>query len=161
MVAYLYPYNPQWHHRYLNEAEVIKQASVIDLDLYHIGSTAIKGMYAKDCIDILGVISSFNEGKKIIKHLESLDYEYRGEYGVKGRHYFSKNQPNKFHLHIFTQSSEEIIKHLHYVNVMSKSPKLVEEFNIIKQKIFKLHPTDKTKYQQQKSSFYEKVANNI
>ncbi len=55
MTSYLHAYNPQWPQRYQQESELIKQASIIDLQLFHIGSTSVKGLYAKDCIDILGV----------------------------------------------------------------------------------------------------------
>jgi GrpB-like predicted nucleotidyltransferase (UPF0157 family) len=157
MTSYLHAYNPQWPQRYQQESELIKGALIIDLRLFHIGSTAIKDLYAKDCIDILGVIDNFQLGEKIINSLEILGYEYRGEYGIKGRHYFSKTKPDKIHLHIFAAKSEEINKHLHFVKVMSKDAKLVEELNLTKRRLFELYPHDKAKYQQEKAYFYEKI----
>lgn len=157
MTAYLHPYNHQWPKRYQSEAKAIKQVSTINLDLYHIGSTALPGLYAKDCIDMLGVIDSFQHGKEIINVLESLNYEYRGDYGIKGRHYFAKNLPHKFHLHIYVKGSAQIKKHLKYVEKMSKNLDLVLEFNQIKQDLAEKYPTDKNKYQQNKSFFYKKI----
>ncbi len=158
MTSYLQPYNPQWPKRYQQEIKHIKEISNIDLELFHIGSTVITNLWAKNCIDILGVIKDFPEGIKVIKPLESVGYEYRGEYGINGRHYFAKTQPNKFHLHIFSQGAEAISKHLHYVNVMNKHPKLVVEFNAFKQQLLKIYPKDKSMYQLGKAQFYDKIS---
>ena len=133
--AYLQPYNPLWPKRFDQESELIIQATTLNLKLFHIGSTAVEGLYAKDCIDILGSLANIEQAKGIIKALGQLGYEYRGEYGISGRYYFAKSQPNKFHLHIYAQGAESIKKHLNYVKVMSENPKYVEEFNDLKQKL--------------------------
>ena len=52
MTQYLHPYNPQWPNRYQNESKKIKQVSEIKLNLYHIGSTAISGMYAEQTVQV-------------------------------------------------------------------------------------------------------------
>lgn len=151
-------HNREWAARYRAESEKIQSAISVKLYLHHIGSTAVPHLSAKDCIDILGVVENFEDGKELIEPLESLKYEYRGEYGIKGRHYFAKDERGKVHLHVFEQGSKEIQKHLHFVHVMSANPDLVEEFNRIKRELVKRFPDDRSRYQQEKAFFYEKVA---
>ncbi len=86
-----------------------------------------------------------------------LGYQYRGEYGIKGRYYFAKTAPLKFHLHAFIQGAVEIDKHLYFVKFMSENPELVKEFSAIKQQIYRQYPSDKSRYQQEKAFFYEQI----
>ncbi len=107
---------------------------------------------------MLGVIEKCEDGKDLVEPLELLEYEYRGEYGIKGRHYFAKSRKRKVHLHVFEQGSKEVQKHLHFVHVMAANPDLVEEFNRIKRELVERFPDDRSRYQQEKAFFYEKVA---
>ena len=158
MSSYIFQYNPKWADWYVEESDQIRKTILIEINLYHIGSTAVPNMHAKECIDILGEINDYDEGKNIIKPLESLGYEYRGEYEIEARHYFSKYKNRKVHLHVFPKGHCEIDKHLHFVDVMSKNPELVEEFVKIKKELFELYPQDRSGYQEEKKFFYEKVA---
>ena len=157
MNQYIFEYNPQWADWYLEEARLIKSETPINIKLFHIGSTAIVNMHAKQCIDILGEVESFEDGSMLIKPLEGLGFEYRGEYGIKGRHYFTKKSLRKVHFHIFEKGAAEIAKHLHFVEVMSSHPELVEELIEIKKNLQSLYLDDKSRYQEDKGFFYEKV----
>ena len=80
MNPYILQYNPKWADWFFEESCLIKNAVLININLYHIGSTAIPNMYAKECIDILGEIDNYEEGIRLVKPLERLGFEYRGEY---------------------------------------------------------------------------------
>ena len=156
LAPYLFEHNPLWADWYLQTSQLIRSEVSVNIDLYHIGSTAIPNLMAKECIDILGVIENVETAKNLIEPLEKLGFEYRGEYGIKGRYYFAKKEPIKLHFHIFKKGSAEIKKHLQFIEVMSKAPELVQELNEIKRNLHSLYPNDKNQYQQGKSSFYQK-----
>ena len=155
---YIYPYSLEWKHLYLLEEKSILEKVSINFKLHHIGSTSVVDMYAKGCVDILGVVESFEAGRVLIPLLESLGYIYRGEYGIANRHYFVKKNPDNFHLHIFPHGSKEIEKHLKFCRVMAQYPELVKEFIEIKLTLQNKYPHDKDRYQEEKSFFYAKVA---
>ena len=157
MTQYIFEHNPLWADWYTEEAAQIESETPISIKLFHIGSTAIPNMFAKECIDMLGEIESYEEGNKLIEPLKKLGFEYRGEYGIKSRHYFSKTNPRKVHCHIFVKGSVEIDKHQHFVDVMANHPELVAELIEIKKDLQSLYPNDKNRYQQEKSFFYEKI----
>jgi GrpB-like predicted nucleotidyltransferase (UPF0157 family) len=68
--------------------------------LHHIGSTSVSGLYAKDCIDMLGIAQNINEVAEKKELLIELGYTHKGAYGIEDREYFSKDLRN-VHLHIF------------------------------------------------------------
>lgn len=98
------PYDPEWPHRFEAEAERIRNAlGAVVVEIKHIGSTAVPGIAAKPTIDIaVGVRRLDDVSGEAIAAIEALDYVYRGEAGVPGRHYFRRGPryPRLFHLSI-------------------------------------------------------------
>ena len=97
---YLFPHKPEWQLEFEQEKASLTASYRGEIKLFHIGSTAIKGLYAKDCIDILGVVEEIAEIGRFKQDLIKLGFDGRGEYGIPGRAYFSKTH-RKVHLHIF------------------------------------------------------------
>jgi len=155
-VAYLYPYTSQWPEDYRQEALAIGAAYVGAIELYHIGSTAIEGLFAKDCIDILGVVPDLTQVQANVKSLEHLGFNYKSSYGIEGREYFSKDA-RKVHFHIFQQGNASIKKHLGFVQIMKSRPDLIDQLNRLKLELESKYPFDKHCYQQEKTFFYDEV----
>ncbi|PWQ99555.1 GrpB family protein [Leucothrix arctica] len=153
---YIYPHKAEWFDEYQYEAELIQAAYNGSITLKHIGSTAVEGLYAKDCIDILGIVSDLSVVQKSVAALKELGYKHKGSYGIEGREYFSKPH-RQVHLHIFQEGSAEIDKHFGFVQLLQTTPELLLELNTLKQALHTKHPTDKNKYQLEKSSFYYKI----
>jgi GrpB-like predicted nucleotidyltransferase (UPF0157 family) len=153
---YLYKHKTEWAQEYNRARNAIISSYGSGLELHHIGSTAIEGLKAKDCIDILGVVPSIAIISDKKERLIELGYEYRGAYGIQGREYFSKKH-RKIHLHIFQSGDFNIIKHLNFVNVMRANPRLIDELNVIKQQLHTKFPNDREAYQIGKKYFYDKI----
>jgi len=81
-------YDPAWPERYDSEAERLRETlGAIVVEIEHVGSTAVPGIAAKPTIDIaVGVRRIQDIGSAQIAAMEELDYVYRGEAGVPGRH---------------------------------------------------------------------------
>ncbi|WNC68180.1 GrpB family protein [Thalassotalea nanhaiensis] len=153
---YLYPHNNQWKFEFEHEKDSIISNYEGKIDIFHIGSTAIKGLYAKDCIDLLGVVRDISEVSILKQNLIDLGYDYKGEYGISGREYFSKKQ-RKVHFHIFQSGDLNIEKHLNFVKVMQGNSELIAELNQIKQQLQAKYPKDKNYYQSEKEFFYNRI----
>ena len=157
---YLFPHNNEWKSEFENEKNSIISAYEGEIEIFHIGSTAINGLYAKDCIDLLGIVKKISEVTTLKHSFINLGYVYKGEYGVSGRAYFSKKQ-RKVHLHIFQTGDANVLKHLNFVKVMESNLKLITELNQIKQKLHVKYPNDKETYQKQKEFFYNRINNRL
>ena len=151
---YLYPHNKKWKDEYDIESCLILSSYGGGIELHHIGSTAIEGLVAKDCIDILGVVESLPEIRRRKKSITDLGYRYKGEYGFSGREYFSKTI-RKVHLHIFQEGDPSIRKHLNFIDVMNGSDPLIEDLNKLKKHLHEKYPADKNSYQREKEYFYK------
>ncbi|MBT4790134.1 MAG: GrpB family protein [Halobacteriovoraceae bacterium] len=79
-------------------------------------STAIKGIVAKPIIDIVGTVSDLQELDLLKSKLARIGYDYKGEYGIKGRRYsvlYNSEQTKAFcHLHIFKEGTKELHNHI-------------------------------------------------
>lgn len=153
---YLFPYNEAWPGEYLKQVQYIESACNGGLRLHHIGSTAVEGLFAKDCIDILGVVDELERVQYFIGPLATLGFEYRAEYGVPGRAYFAKAK-RKVHLHIFQTGNPNIAQHLRFVQLMTTRPDLVSKLNQLKCELAAKYPSDKDAYQREKAVFYQAI----
>ena len=155
LAMYILPHNPAWKDIFDSVSRAIREKVSIEIELHHIGSTAINNLSAKNCIDILGVIEDFEVGLTIIKPIEDLGFIYKGEYGIQQRHYFSKPGDPKIHFHICPRGHEQIQRHLHFVKVMRSSPNLIKELNEFKDGLARKF--SKEIYQVKKEPFYDKI----
>jgi len=153
---YIYPHNIQWASEYTQESKAIILSYGAGLKLHHIGSTAVKGLYAKDCIDVLGIVSSLSEVQTKKESFIRLGYSYKGEHGINGREYFSKLK-RKVHLHIFETGDINIARHLNFLSIMKSTPALVAKLNNLKNHLHNKYPDDKESYQKEKVCFYNKT----
>jgi GrpB-like predicted nucleotidyltransferase (UPF0157 family) len=77
--VFLVPWTNKWIREFEAEKQFIQKAiGQYTLNIHHIGSTAVKGLIAKQIIDIAIEIKNFSDGEKCVTALEGLGYLYRG-----------------------------------------------------------------------------------
>lgn len=154
----LMPYAPEWKLYFEREKAALQQVlgSKI-LDIQHVGSTSIPGMLAKPIIDIAIAVIDFEEAKACIPFVESLGYEYKGEFGIPHRHYFVKGDPRLFHIHMSEISSHEWQNTLLFRDYLRHHPAVAEEYAQLKQQLAMQFPQDREAYLNGKTAFVERV----
>jgi GrpB-like predicted nucleotidyltransferase (UPF0157 family) len=148
------PYDARWPEIFKREAAIIREALGENcLDIYHIGSTAVPGLAAKPIVDIMPVVKDIN------KVCEIPQYIAMGEYGIVGRRYFYKeeNKLRKVHIHIFQDSSPEIIKHLRFRDWMRNNGDDLEKYANLKILLADKFPNDIDKYCSGKKDFITSI----
>lgn len=153
---YLYPHNENYAIEFEQEKQSIISAYPEEIDVFHIGSTSVKGLYAKNCIDLLGVVKDIAKVNSLKQSITGLGYVYKGENGIAGREYFSKNQ-RKVHLHIFQYDDANVEKHLKFNRIMQGNTALIDELNQLKQALHHKYPNNKDSYQKEKAPFYDRI----
>lgn len=79
-------YSSKWEAGFEEEAEKIKRILKENcIAIYHIGSTAVKGLKAKPVIDIMPVVEDICRVDDQAAEFEKIGYEYLGEFGIAGR----------------------------------------------------------------------------
>jgi GrpB-like predicted nucleotidyltransferase (UPF0157 family) len=159
-VVRLVLYSPEWA-KLFDEEKRLLMALIGDyvLDIQHIGSTSVPGLIAKPILDIGIAIEDFEEGKRCIQPIESLGYEYKGENGIPGRHYFVKGNPTTHHLHIVEINSEEWKKNITFRDSLRKNEMLAEEYAKLKLELAEKFKYNRVAYTDGKTDFINYVLN--
>ncbi|MHA1864784.1 MAG: GrpB family protein [Candidatus Thorarchaeota archaeon] len=132
------PYNHSWSAQY--EQEITKIKKVLENEIvstHHIGSTSIPGMSAKPIIDILLEVKDIARIDSYNNEMMVLGYEPRGELGIPGRRYFSRDEPKDVrthHIHSFQSGDIGLERHLAFRDYMIAHPddaKIYSELKIV------------------------------
>lgn len=133
------PYDPTWVLAFADEAGDIRSAlQHEEMEVHHMGSTAIPGMFAKPIIDILLIVPGLELLDAKVASMTALGYEAMGEFGSAGRRYFRKDAPNGLRthqVHAFEAGSAGARRHLAFRDYMRSHPEAAQEYSILKQRL--------------------------
>jgi len=88
----LVPHNPEWSQLADEEAQLLlDHISAPIIGVYHLGSTSIPGIKAKPILDFVIEVENLDEIIQSIESFEELGYCSKGEYGIPGRQFFTKD----------------------------------------------------------------------
>lgn len=159
----LAPYTPQWIDR--------AEALIADLQtaapggflaLHHVGSTAVPGLSAKPVIDLLGEVESLTRIDAARSALAGLGWRWRGENGVAGRRYFTRDDPatgeRAVHLHVHAAGDPMIAWHLAFRDRLRAEPATAAAYEGEKARCAALHPDDSGAYAACKKAWTDGVA---
>ena len=83
------PYDSRWAEEFEAIKQEIRQAlGELALAIEHVGSTSVKGMSAKPCIDIDVVIEDYTVFDETVSRLAAIGYIHEGDLGIADRHAF-------------------------------------------------------------------------
>ena len=154
------PYDPQWPMLYDKEAKTIRAILADSLvAIYHIGSTAVPGLCAKPIIDIMPVVRQIDTVDLHNQAFAQLGYEVMGEFGIPGRRYLRKGNPERTHqIHIFAlPSTHDIRRHLAVRDYLRTHPKEAQAYGSLKQTLAQQFPWDIERYCDGKDAFVKRL----
>ena len=154
----LVSYSPAWHVLFEREKKTLLVAMQgVVLKIEHIGSTSIPDMEAKPIIDMAAVIPSIDIVEKCLQPLAAVGYEYRGEYGLPGRHFFTKGTPHTHYLHIVAQGSDHWTAWLAFRDYVSSHRDVADEYSLLKRNLAKAYQEDRDAYTKAKGEFISRI----
>jgi GrpB-like predicted nucleotidyltransferase (UPF0157 family) len=159
----LVDYDPAWPACFEEAASAIRAASGgLVITVEHIGSTAVAGLRAKPVIDLMPGLGRHEDGPAIVPAMAALGYEYRGEYGVPGRHYFTQwvdDDPHawKHNVHCYAVGHREWVRHLVFRDALRADPVLRAAYAALKDELALRFPESVEGYAEAKSVFVERV----
>lgn len=137
------PYDPAWADQFRRECKWIKkQLGRNCMAVYHIGSTAVEGMWAKPTVDILVTVKDLNK----VSALNG--YDSFGENGISGRLFFVKGgDVHEFHVHVYDKDDQvNIQRHLAVVEYLNNNERKREEYSQLKAYLAQAYPEDPEGY---------------
>jgi len=147
-------YTPAWRILFNSEKKALLIAlRGLALGIEHIGSTSIPDMDAKPIVDIAVAVASLDEIQKCVQPLSSVGYEYKGEYGLPGRHFFTKGTPHTHYLHVVAKESQYWNAWLLFRDYLAGNSNAAKEYSNLKQDLAKKYESDRDAYTKAKSKF--------
>ncbi|CAN5276333.1 GrpB family protein [soil metagenome] len=150
------PSDPAWPA--LHETEAAQLRAAFDpafVEIHHIGSTAIKGVFAKPIIDMLMIVDDLNLLDARSDAMRRLGYRCKSEFGIPGRRYFSKPHEGvrTHHVHAFESGSAGAARHLAFRDYMNRHPEAAQAYSALKQGLAARFPDDMQSYVDGKAEF--------
>ncbi len=159
----LLPYDPEWPARFEEAKAAILAACGGGLTaIEHVGSTSVPGLGAKPYLDLMPGLRAFEDAAAMLDPMAGLGYEYRGEYGLPGRHYFTKWVEGDAHVwkhnvHTYAVGHIEWTRHLVFRDALRADAGLRQEYWDLKVALSKQFPDNIDAYARAKSEFVERV----
>jgi len=153
------PHNSLWKNHFLREANKINNIMKAEIvNIHHIGSTSIPGIYAKPIIDILVEVKDINKVDNYYEEVKGLGYIARGEWGISGRRYFVKGMSERtHHVHIYQNGSSEIKRHLLFRDYLIEHPEEAKQYEELKKMLADKYRYDTAGYIDGKDAFIKEI----
>lgn len=161
----LQQYSKDWIEKYNKEAENIKKIFGSEIiDIQHIGSTAIPGLYAKPIIDIAVFVKSIENISHFNKPLENIGYSYKPDMSSVERIFLRKGEPVEYHLSIACPLHTYWERQILFRDYLISHPEYIKEYENLKRETIKELPESDFKdlsrskgYSAKKGPFVEKI----
>lgn len=148
-------YCAAWPSSFAAEKDLIENFIPIgDMQIYHIGSTAVPMLAAKPVIDILLVTDDVSKLDDCAGAFEKINYTCKGEFGIPGRRYYQKGGHLRSHqIHAFSGGAERVTKFLAFKHYLINHPEIATEYAALKIAAAFNCAHDINKYSQLKQEF--------
>lgn len=158
----LLPHDSAWAEQAGHEAARLHLAlGSILLRVHHVGSTAIPQIVAKPILDLIPEFTSLAALDAARATMESLGYDWRGEYGLPDRRYCTLSDPQpgqrRIHAHCYASGSAEIARHLAFRDYLCAHPQIAQAYAAEKQRCRTLNPHDSGAYSAAKHAWIQPV----
>lgn len=150
------PHDTDWAFAFAREADrILAGVSFEVVKIHHIGSTAVRGIYAKPIIDILIEVKDIDAVDRNATDMVRLDYEAMGAYGVPGRRYFRRytDGHRSHHVHAYPEGHSEIERHLVFRDYLRANRRAAERYGRHKLEVAARYPDDLSGYAKAKADF--------
>lgn len=152
----LYPHSEEWtilfQRERINLYNCIKEEII---DIQHVGSTSISGMYSKPIIDIVVGIKDFKDGFRLIDDVQSIGYNFKGSLGKSNRFFFWKGNEssNTHNLHIVEYGDENWENQILFRDFMNNHSDYREKYFSLKMELGNKYKDDRYEYTKEKTEF--------
>ena len=154
----LMPHAPQWAQAFEEaRSAIVAACGAYVLDVLHVGSTAILGIAAKPVIDMMPLLARHEDGFACVPAMAALGFEFRGDGGLSGRHYFIKGQPRTHHVHMYASDHPEVGRHIRFRDYLRQHPEQASAYEALKRELAARCGGDTRAYSDAKSEFCARI----
>jgi len=165
------PYDPAWPVLFAGERDALLASLSAGspptaAQIEHIGSTSVPELAAKPILDLLVGIPDHGDLAVLpdagvglvapyVAAFASVGYEYRGEHGLPGRHFFTKGELRTHHLHMVGRDSDAWRTHLLFRDHLRRDLDAARAYEALKRGLAERYADDREAYADGKVEFIE------
>src|SRR3972149_1448101 len=153
-------YTGEWLEAFEEERDrLVAAGGLLAIAIEHVGSTSVPGLCAKPVIDIAIGVTDLLTGKECIGPLSNLGYEYKGDAGISGRHFFAKGNPeNRTHyVHVEPLNGVLWRNHILFRDYLRCHPDEAATYGQLKRALAEKFIEDRDAYALGKNSYIENI----
>jgi GrpB-like predicted nucleotidyltransferase (UPF0157 family) len=156
-------YDPAWPRTFeVLRDEIAAACGDLIVRIEHIGSTSVPGLAAKPVIDVMPGLRRFEAGDRCAALLAPLNYRYKGDGGIPGRHYFQKDWDSATgeriaNVHMYEVGHDEWIAHLAFRDLLREHDEWRLRYEALKRELATRHPNDMEAYAEAKTAFVKEA----
>jgi len=132
------PHDPRWTDEFEREAQRLRAVFGENLvEAHHIGSTPVPGLAAKPIVDVLPVVKDIRLVDALNDEMAALGYTARGEFGLPGRRFFTKDEAGArtHNVHVYESGSPEVERHLAFRDYIISHPEEAHAYGLLKEEL--------------------------
>jgi GrpB-like predicted nucleotidyltransferase (UPF0157 family) len=158
-IVQLSPYDDSWPAEFTKEAELLRGVFGNDIEIEHVGSTAIPGLIAKPLIDIQVGIKHLADARGFIPRLVALGYHYMPERDKPDEVFLPKGpvELRTHYLHIVEIGSVRWKHTLLFRDYLRAHNDVRHEYARLKQELAQLYGDYRPAYTEAKTVFVASV----
>lgn len=149
-----------WKIMFENEKDnLIKLFNQDTFQIEHVGSTAVKGLFAKPIVDIAIGVASFSD---IDKYMDVLKTIYTVKISNEEILLIKENQEETFFLiHILISDNKRYKDMIKFRDILINNPKILKEYENLKIKLLNMYSNDRKMYTKSKNNYIQEILENI
>ncbi len=144
------PYDPTWPERFLAARAELIGVLPGNARVEHIGSTAVPGLAAKDCIDIAVVLDEPATARNVLEALSRLGYEWRpNAFADEPPHWFLRRVTagrRTEQLHVYPAGHPDLAAVLAFRDLLRTDPDALNSYQRVKRTLAEANPLDRGGY---------------
>ena len=152
------PHDPEWQHRFAAERLLLERvlAPWLDEGVHHVGSTSIRGIAAKPCIDMIAGVRDFEEARAAYEPPQTEGYIHAPHRPGIAHHFYkptSRRPERTYSLHLTLPGSDLWRERLSFRDALRNDHALAGEYEQLKLRLAKEYPDDLGSYTGGKREF--------
>lgn len=149
-------YDVSWPERFSREA--IRVAQLANLELHHIGSTAVPGLAAKPIIDMMALVDDLDAPLSALTDRAGYQFPIAYNATLTGHRWLCRPSASHrtHHLHLVAEP-DELTRHLGFRNALRRDPKLAQKYADLKRDLARQMPDDREGYTAAKTAFISQI----
>jgi GrpB-like predicted nucleotidyltransferase (UPF0157 family) len=155
-------YNPEWPLQFEQYAEKVR-AIFGDVQIEHIGSTAVPGMVGKPCIDMLVIIKDLKAVEDNVSKMEQVGFVYAGQFVMEGSRLFRVMKDNEVfaNIHFFLEGHTHTAEMISLRDYLRSHPKEVQEYSKLKESLYSKYENDYASYRKYKDEYMDEMKKRV